>query len=307
MEQNNALFSTPILFVIFNRPDTTKLVFEAIRKIKPTKLYIVADGAREKKKGELNLCEDTRLVTENIDWECEVFRKYSDKNLGCKVNMSNGISWFFENEEQGIILEDDCLPDQSFFSYCQELLNKYKNVDKVKMISGNNFQFGRKYGEASYFFSNFPNIWGWATWRRAWRDYDIEMKSYPEFKKNKKIINIFRDKRIQKFMIKLFDRLYSNKMNTWAGRWAYAIYNSGGVSIAPNVNLVSNIGFGKNSTNTKKEDNISNNIPTEALGEIIHPNRIVVSEEADDFLFQKIFYKNIFEKIINRIKMYLKI
>ncbi len=307
MDQNNTQFPVPILFVIFNRPDTTKQVFEVIRKIKPTKLYIVADGPRLNKNEEKNICEETRRITENIDWQCEVVRKYSDTNLGCKVNMSYGISWFFKNEEQGIILEDDCLPNESFFVFCQELLEKYKNVEKVKMISGDNFQFGRKYGNASYFFSNFPNIWGWATWRRAWREYDMDMKTYPEFKKNNKIETIFNDKRIQKFMIRLFDNLYDNRMNTWAGRWAYAIYNNDGVSIAPNVNLVSNIGFGENSTNTKKENNISNNIPTESLGNIIHPDSIIVNEEADDFLFEKIFYKTFFEKIINRINMYLKI
>lgn len=305
-EEKHTAFSTPILFIIFNRPDTTRQVFEAIRKIKPTKLYIAADGQRLNKAGEAELCEETRKITENIDWECEVFRKHSDKNLGCKFNMSGAIDWFFENEEEGIILEDDCLPNDSFFNFCQELLEKYRNTDKVKMISGNNFQFGNKYGEASYYFSNFPNIWGWATWRRSWQEYDMDMKSYPEFKKNKEIENIFTDKKIQRFMIGLFDKLYKNEMNTWAGRWVYSIYNSKGVSISPNINLVSNIGFSENATNTKT-DKLLENIKTEKLEMIVHVKEVAVNKEADENLFYTIYYRSFFDKVRDRIKLYFKI
>jgi len=302
MDKNNTPFNTPILFVIFNREDTTKKVFEAIRNIKPSKLYIASDGPRLNKEGEVDICNRVRQITENIDWSCEVKRKYSEKNIGCKLNMSGAIDWLFENEEQGIILEDDCLPNESFFYFCQELLEKYKDIDEVKMISGDNFQFGNKYGEASYFFSKFPNIWGWATWKRAWTNYDIDMKTYPEFKKTNKIKNIFSDKRIQKFMIRLFDKLYENKMNTWAGRWVYAIYNNNGICISPNVNLISNIGFGNTSTNTKKEDDILNNIPTESLENIIHTESIIVNNKADTFLFEKVFYKSFIQKVFNKIK-----
>lgn len=304
MEEKSILFPVPVLFIVFNRPNTTKKVFEIIRKIKPAKLYILADGAREDK--EKDLCEETRKVVENIDWQCEVKRKYSDRNLGCKINISEGITWFFENEEEGIILEDDCLPNISFFNFCQELLEKYRNTDKVKMISGNNFQFGKKYGDASYYFSNIPNIWGWATWRRAWKEYDIDMKTCPEFKRGKKIENIFSDKRMQKFMVGLFDKLYKNEMNTWAGRWVYAICNSNGVSISPNVNLVSNIGFGDDATNTKS-DNGLNNIKTEEIKSVIHPEKIEVNEKADLFLFEKIFYKSFSQKVIRKVKDYLNI
>ena len=139
------MYQTPILFVIFNRPDTTKRVFESIRKIRPAKFYIAADGPRPTKEGESKLCEETRNITEDIDWPCEVHRKYSEQNLGCKKGVSSAITWFFDNVEEGVILEDDCLPDPSFFSFCEELLSKYRNTDKVKMISGDNFQFGKMY------------------------------------------------------------------------------------------------------------------------------------------------------------------
>ncbi|MEK7568566.1 MAG: nucleotide-diphospho-sugar transferase [Patescibacteria group bacterium] len=299
-----SLFPVPILFVVFNRPDTTKRVFEVIRKIKPSKLYIATDGPRMNREDESKLCEDTRMVTENIDWACEVHRKYSDQNLGCKKGVSSAITWFFDNVEEGIVLEDDCLPDQSFFSFCQELLGKYRNIDKVKMISGDNFQFGKKYGDASYYFSNFPHIWGWATWRRAWREYDIDMKTYPEFKKRNRIAQIFEDKRVQKYWLNLFDRLYDNKIDTWDGQWVYSVYNNNGVVILPNVNLVSNIGFDENATHTKKLDGIFSEIPTGKIGTIVHPASIVVNEEADTN-YSSLLVKTVFVRILRKLQFVL--
>lgn len=303
MLSNKNMYQTPILLVVFNRPDTTARVFEAIRKIKPAKLYIAADGPRLNKEGEAKLCEETRKITENIDWQCEVYRKYSDQNLGCKNGVSSAISWFFENVEEGIILEDDCLPDQSFFYFCQELLAKYRNTDKVKMISGNNFQFGKKYGDASYYFSNFPHIWGWATWRRAWREYDIEMKTYPDFKKNNRIAEIFKNKKIQKYWLNLFDKLYDNKIDTWDGQWVYSVYYKGGVVILPNVNLISNIGFGKNATHTKADD-IFSEIQTDSIQTIIHPVSIMVNEEADAN-YSSLLVKTVFVRILRKLQSVL--
>lgn len=297
------MYQTPILFIVFNRPDTSKRVFEAIRKIKPAKLYIAADGPRSHKEGEAELCEATRKVTENIDWPCEVKRKYSNQNLGCKRGVSSAINWYFDNVELGIILEDDCLPDPSFFTFCQELLEKYKNVDHVKMISGDNFQFGKKYGDASYYFSNFPHIWGWATWRRVWNEYDIEMKNYPEFKKNNKISQIFKDKKIQKYWLNLFDKLYENKIDTWDGQLVYSIYDNNGLSILPNVNLITNIGFGGNATHTKT-DSIFSEIPTDTIETIIHPKEITVNEEADA-KYRALIIKNIFARILRRLRSIL--
>lgn len=298
------IFCVPILFVIFNRPDVTARVFEAIRKIKPEQLFIAADGPRLNKEGEGKLCEETRKITENIDWTCEVYRKYSDQNLGCKKGVSSAISWFFENVEEGIILEDDCLPDQSFFTFCQELLEKYKNTNQIKMISGDNFQFEKKYGDASYYFSNFPHIWGWATWRRAWNEYDLEMRTYPDFKRENRIAQIFKDKRIQKYWINLFDNLYNNKVDTWDGQWVYSIYNNNGIVILPNVNLVSNIGFGVDATHTKKSDDILGNIPSETIQTIIHPVSIMVNEEADAN-YSSLLVKTVFVRILRKLQSVL--
>ncbi len=162
------MFQTPILFLIFNRPDTTKRVFESISRVKPTKLYIAADGARKNKVGEVLLCQETRNIIELIDWECEIKTLFRTENLGCKIAVSSAIDWFFENEEQGIILEDDCLPHPSFFGYCETLLNYYKDDLRIGHIGGDNFQKGKKRGEGSYYFSQYYFIWGWAIWKLAW-------------------------------------------------------------------------------------------------------------------------------------------
>jgi hypothetical protein len=296
-------FSTPILLVIFNRPETTAKVFEAIRKIKPSTLYIAADGPRAHKEGEKELCLATRKVVENVDWECDVHTKFSEINQGCKISVSESITWFFSEVEQGIILEDDCVPDDSFFPYCEELLNKYKNDTRVKMISGNNFRSEVSKVADSYYFSYFPNIWGWATWRRAWNDFDLDMKSFPQFKKDEKIKKLFKNKDVQTFMVKLFESLYLNKMNTWAGRWLYAILSHEGVSITPSKNLVSNIGFGEDATHTKESNDQVSNLPVSRLENLTHPVVVEVNEQADTDLYYGIYHKTLLQKILRRLHL----
>lgn len=181
LTMSKSTFHTPVAFMIFNRPEKTARVFAEIRKARPTQLFIVADGPRTEQEKEKT--DATRAVTEHIDWECEVKRNYSDVNVGCKMRVSSGISWIFENVENAIILEDDCVPEQSFFPYCQELLERYKDDTRIMHISGDNFEWGRTgnfESDASYYFSRIPHVWGWATWRRAWNLYDINMTSWPE-------------------------------------------------------------------------------------------------------------------------------
>lgn len=295
------MYQTPILFMIFNRPDTTARVFEAIRKIRPAKLYIAADGPRFDRKGEAERCDGARKATENVDWTCEVKLLFQEKNLGGKKGPTTALDWFFENEEEGIILEHDCLPSEDFFRFCEELLEKYRNTDKVKMISGDNFQFGKKYGDASYYFSHFPHIWGWATWRRVWREYDGDMRTYFNFKKNNKIAQIFKKRRVQKYWLNLFDKLYHNKLDVWDGQVAYTIYDHDGVVVLPNVNLVSNIGFSEEATHTKDPNDVLSNIPTEKIGTIIHPSLIIVNSEADSS-YSAFLVKNIFVRMLKKLK-----
>ena len=161
---------TPVVLIIFNRPDRTKKVFEAIRQAKPTKLLIIADGPREERTGETELCAQTRSIVEKVDWDCDVIKKYADSNLGIKNCIGKeGLPWAFEIAEEAIILEDDCLPNQTFFRFCQELLKKYRYDERVMTISGSNLLVEWKSDIQDYHFSNHFSCWGWASWRRVWQ------------------------------------------------------------------------------------------------------------------------------------------
>lgn len=241
---------SPILFIIFNRPDTTRRVFEAIRQARPSKLFISADGPRAHKAGESEKCAVTRAIVENIDWPCEVKRNYSEKNLGCKIGVSSAINWFFENVEEGIILEDDCLPNQSFFSFADAMLQRYRENEQVMLVRGTNLQFGKSIGDGSYYFSKSPHIWGWATWKRAWKKYDIEMSDLDAFVSSEKIYEIFSDKKIANFWISIFKHVRDGKIDTWDTQWAYTVIKSEGLAVVPNVNLIENIGIGSDATHT---------------------------------------------------------
>jgi len=294
-----AKFTTPILFIIFNRPDTAEKVFNEIKKIKPKKLFVSADGPRENKPGEKEKCLATRKIIDQVDWECEVYKKYSDVNLGCKLGVSSGIDWFFKNVEQGIILEDDCLPAQSFFKFCEELLEKYKNNEKIMMISGDNFQNSRQRGDGSYYFSKFSHIWGWATWRRAWEHYSVNMEGYPKFKQDKKINAIWSKEYIRKYWLDTFDQAYENKIDTWDYQWAFSIWKMDGLCVIPNYNLISNIGFRDDATHTKSANKLANQ-KIQSMDIIKHPFKIEQNKKADNY-YSKIFKKSLFKKILNKI------
>ena len=176
---------TPVAFIIFNRPDTTKRVFEAIRQAKPPKLFVIADGSRSDRLGEAEKCAATRAIIDGVDWECEILTNYSDVNLGCKIRVSSGLDWVFSEVEEAIILEDDCLPHPSFFAFCEELLEKYRNDSRIMQICGSNVLKDQVNIDDSYYFSKYGPIWGWASWRRAWQEYDVDMKLWAEVKKRK--------------------------------------------------------------------------------------------------------------------------
>ena len=290
----------PILLVIFNRPDTTAQVFETIRAARPEKLFIAADGPRPDRPTDKELCDATRVVTEKIDWPCEVKRLYQEKNLGCKQGPIQAINWFFENVEAGIILEDDCLPDPSFFAFCAELLERYRDDTRIMHISGNNFQFGQMRGNASYYFSKYSHSWGWATWRRAWMEFAPAMKEFPTFVAENKIKSVPISQQAQKFWLKNF--IYSDKNNdSWDGLWMYTTWLRGGLSILPNKNLVSNIGFTSDATHTKEKSLVAN-LPTETITSLTHPTIFAADYEADEYTFETIFNVSFLKKIIAKIK-----
>lgn len=303
---NDWIFSTPVVFFIFNRPDTTRQVFEAIRRARPSKLLVVADGPREQREGEVKKCAAVRAIVEHVDWECEVLRNYSDSNLGCKKRIASGLNWAFEQVEQAIILEDDCLPHPTFFRFCDELLEKYRENDKVMHISGDNFQFGKKHGNASYYFSRYAHIWGWATWRRAWRNFDVNIEQWCSAKNKNVFLEEFEVLAEKRFWETAWNRVCAGEVDAWGYQWAFTGIARKGLSIMPNVNLVSNIGFGEDSTHTTMKSRVANIPTTEMRFPLIHPQECVHNIEADESTSRLFFQKQGFIKSsVRRIKRFL--
>ena len=283
------MFNTPILFLIFNRPEVTYKVFQEIKNQKPKFLFIAADGPRNKVDADIRKCKETReIVLEGIDWDCEVKTLFRKKNLGCGKAVSSAINWFFENVEQGIILEDDCLPNPSFFNFCEELLHKYKDEEQIYTISGDNFQNGISRGDGSYYFSHYGFVWGWATWRRAWKNYDYNLKNLENFKKNNLINRVDKRKNFKTYWYNIFEKVSQNKIDTWDYQWLFTIWYKNGIAAVPNVNLITNIGFGEDATHTTKYSPLSN-IPNEFIKLIKHPHNIKVNRKADKYSSKVVF------------------
>lgn len=296
-----------VLFLVFNRLDTTKQVFEAIRLAKPQRLYIAADGARDSREDEAAKVKLVRdYVMNNIDWNCEVKTLFRDENLGCKSAVSGAIDWFFDKEEMGIILEDDCLPSQSFFWFCEELLLKYKDDMRVWHISGDNFQNGIKRGDADYYFSKFNHIWGWATWKNRWKSYDVNLHEYNKFKSNDLIKNIWGDKVKQEYWTGIFNKVSNNKIDTWDYQWTYTCWVNGGLSILPNINLIKNIGFGIDATHTLLNNSELSNLENfDVVFPLEYPSFMMLDIDADDFTEKAIFSGSLSRRIKRKLIYYL--
>jgi hypothetical protein len=275
----NHPLNTAVLFLVFNRLDTTKQVFESIKQAQPPRLYIASDGARDSKEGEGTKVKAVRdYIMDNLNWECEVKTLFRESNLGCKMAVSGAIDWFFENEEMGIILEDDCLPSQSFFWFCEELLEKYKNDMRIWHIAGNNFHFGwQRDKDYSYYFGGiYGSIWGWASWKSRWsKYYDVNMKNYSEVKSKRYLENCYDGSNAVKQRIKDFNSIKTG-LDTWDFQWVYTRWINNGLTVVPLINLVNNIGFGKDATHTKsnydkRADMVAHNVDLD----IKHPKFII--------------------------------
>lgn len=242
---------TAVLFIIFNRPDTTQRVLDAIREAAPRQLFVAADGPREDRPDDHEKCRATREIIRQVDWDCELKTLFQGKNLGCGPGPVAAINWFFQNVEEGIILEDDCLPHPDFFRFCEELLDYYRDNERIMEITGNNFQCGQKRGDASYYFSTYTHNWGWATWRRAWRHYHHGLIPADDAK------------------------------HVWDRQWMITVRRRRGLTVVPNVNLVSNIGFGTDATHTTHTAGFAD-LPAEGLGfPLIHPEAFAANRAAD--------------------------
>jgi acetyltransferase-like isoleucine patch superfamily enzyme len=244
----NSSLDTPVLFLVFNRPTLTEWVFQAIRDARPKKLYLAADGPRSDRPDEAVRCELVRNVVSKVDWPCEVFRLYQVQNLGCKRAVSQAISWFFEHEEEGIILEDDVLPDTAFFGFCAKMLAAHRGDTRVMHISGFNFLGDPEQADRDYFFCRFGSIWGWATWRRAWQVYRVEMDGW---RAHRKAAYRYFPRAIWKDRDRLYNRLALGAIDTWDYQWTFWRLVHGGLAIMPTKNLVRNIGSGPDSTHVR--------------------------------------------------------
>ncbi|MCR9200690.1 MAG: hypothetical protein NXI04_18800 [Planctomycetaceae bacterium] len=286
--------SPPVLFLVFNRPDLTSRTLSAIRKAQPKQLFIAADGPREEVPGEDELCGRTREAASQVDWECEVKTLFREENLGCELAVSQAITWFLKQVDSGIILEDDCVPDVSFFNYCGELLSRYASAQDVMAITGNNFQDGRSATNSDYYFSKYLHCWGWATWSRAWARYDHDLSGSSIESVAAKYSAGAAEKA---YWADKFKRVKANTINTWATRWLYSIWLHEGLVATPNVNLVSNIGFDERATHTSTGDSV----PSRSLHVHTHPKTVGRNHEADLYV-AKSHYGIYFPTLAQRIR-----
>ena len=301
-------YQVPILLVIFRRPDTTAVVFEELRKLRPTQLFIACDGPRAGNQTDVAKIAETQAIVEKVDWPCEVHTRYRTENYGCGPGMTDAITWFFEHVERGVIMEDDCLATPSFFRFCEEMLERFKDEEKVIHISGVNFQDGVKRSEASYYFSIYQHCWGWASWRRAWKLYDYHMPDYPEFKKSGGFNYVSKKQSVIKSWQKALDDIYHGVVKSvWSYQWSYATWKNKALCITPAVNLVSNIGFGPEATHTTYVDFLADRERFELQWPLVHEKKLKPNREAD--LYFDIFYKRYTpitaEDRIQRIKEFL--
>ena len=282
------MLKTPIAYIIFNRPRHTRETFAAIRAQRPATLLIIADGPREGHPTDSDRCRETREIVEEIDWPCQVLHNYATQNMGCKRRVSSGIDWVFEQVERAIILEDDCLPNDDFFSFCDTLLDRYEHDERVWVVTGNNFQGGQIRGDAAYYFSKYNQCWGWATWRRAWQHYRVDLPFWPEWKHTKDWRAKTLDSVERTVWSRLLDRVKNGEIDTWDYQWTACAWYHAGLTATPNVNLVTNLGFGPDATHTVTMGD-QEGLPSLPLGELTHPKVIKQDRAADLFVFNHQF------------------
>jgi hypothetical protein len=239
----------PVVFIIFNRPQTTKRVFKAISEAKPKKLFVIADGPRLNKPGEIDTCMETRSIIEDIDWDCEVYKNFSDVNLGCAIRISTGLDWVFDQVEAAIILEDDCLPEQSFFPFCKELLNLYWDDERIFSISGSHLPWFKKRTNFSYFMSSNAHVWGWATWKRGWEIFENDGKKLLSRLKTENLTSDFDFYSSYPYVQMLKDQI-AKRNNSWAILWYASTFLDKKYTLYPGHSLIRNIGFDGSGTHS---------------------------------------------------------
>ena len=291
-----------VLLLIFRRADLVIQQIDALRLVRPERLYVAADGPRADHPGEASSCNLARRALTLIDWPCQVKTLFRPQNLGVRRAVSQAIDWFFENEEQGIILEEDCLPHPDFFPFCAALLEKYRNDPRIMQISGTNFQPQARAAGKSYFFSRYNHVWGWATWRRAWALYRPRMEGLREFLEEARTSGFWENRREEKYWTKIFFRAWSNRVDSWAYRWSFSMWAEGGLCIYPESNLVANLGFRSDGTNTKGLDKRKANRPLTPLKALVHPVTVIPCRRADLWTFEHLYWGDSVPRFIHHLE-----
>ncbi|MBT8338406.1 MAG: hypothetical protein KJP07_00190 [Desulfatitalea sp.] len=299
------MLETPILFLVFNRPDITQRVFHQIRKARPCRLFVAADGPRVGVASDQEQCSRVRSLFSDIDWDCELLTLFRDQNLGCKKAVSSAIDWFFSIVDAGIILEDDCLPEYSFFSFCNELLTLYQDDDKIMMISGGNYQMGHSRSPYSYYFSHYTHVWGWATWADRWRLYDVSMKEWETLNKIEFLKQHVADRNELRFWLIIFEQVFHGKIDTWDFQLLFTCWMNSRLSVIPNVNLISNIGFDVSATHTKRSSPFAD-IPVFPINlPLRHPDIVQRHIEADKFTSTMQYKMTMLKKFLYVLRLYV--
>jgi hypothetical protein len=285
------MLNVPVALIIFRRPQFTERVLEAVARVKPSKLLVIADGPRPDRPDDVAACAATRAVIDRVDWDCEVVKNYSEVNLGCGRRPASGISWVFEQFEEAIILEDDCVPNPTFFWFCEELLKKYRDDERIMHIAGSTYRRRPVQTPYSYCFSQFNGAWGWATWRRAWRYFDASLKLWPQLRDTSWLKDRIEDARGEKYWANEYERAYERggDVSYWDHQWTFACWANSGLSILPRVNLVSNVGCGSDGTHCFDESDLMSNVPAmEMPFPLSHPPMVLQNRDVDRSFLREI-------------------
>jgi len=304
--------NSAVLFLVFNRPDTTLRVFEAIRMAKPPRLYVAADGPRDDREGESERCADVRRIATSVDWPCEVTTLFQDRNLGCKVGPVTGITWFFQHEEEGIVLEDDVLPLPSFFDYCDHLLERYRDDERIGLISGSNLISTRFNPRDSYFFSRYIHIWGWAGWRRTWEHYDVDVRAWPAWRDQGGLRSISGGSRLfESYWRDVFDWAFKGDVDWWSYQLLFTCWRNGMLAVLPAHSQTQNLGFGPDSTHTRGSTPtyLEESVAQALIFPLRHPSRVEADPGVDMMIGRDVHgltLRGSIERHLNTIKRFVR-
>lgn len=297
-----AALDTPVAFLIFNRPEPTQAVFRRIAQQRPQILLVVGDGPRPDRPGEAARVAAARAVIGQVDWPCRVLTCFSDINLGCKRRVSSGLDWVFAQVPEAVILEDDCLPEPSFFAFCREMLTRYRHDQRVGMISGDYFLRRGDAPATSYYFSRYVHIWGWATWGDRWRDsYDVAMEAWTGPDRLAWLEGLLHHPSEAAAWASIFDRVAKGEIDTWDFQWIYANWRMGRIAVAPSVNLISNIGFGPDATHTVQGSGLAR-LPTEPMAfPLRHPAEVAQARRQDRAEYRRLHSTSLLDRLWRRL------